>query len=408
MHSSRCEKRHFPEPALPGKIIKISMEDPVKKVVNVQSDGALRPIITVPASDGQLSRRCSNIRRSLYFGKSSSYWALMIVNSFILVVGASSATLLGRLYFVHGGSHRWLYTWIQTVGWPINLVPLFFCYFRSSTDRPTPLTLKLCIIYVAMGCITAFDNLLYSWGISYLPVSTNSLLCASQLAFNALFSFALVGKKITPCVINSVFAITIGAILLGLYAGSDRPQGTTEKQYILGFGVTIAGSAINALMLPLLELIYRKVLEKDSFSVVLEAQTAISMIATVFCMVGMWINGDFAAIHEEAAHFNLGSTLYSTTLLGSAIGWQLFFLGSAGIVFLASSLMSCVFMTAMLPVLSVLAVIFFQDKFSALKGIAMLLSMWGFISYIYGGYVECESKKAVGMPNSDDLQILSM
>lgn len=363
---------------LSGGTIKVSVEEPPKSVLNVQSDASVS---------------MSGAPRT-YFGKSLCYWVLMIGSSLILLVGASSATLLGRLYFVHGGSHRWLYTWIQTVGWPMNLLPLFFCYWHLNV-RPTKLTPKLLLIYIVMGCVTAFDNLLYSWGISYLPVSTNSLLCSSQLAFTALFAYAFVGQKITPYVINSVFTITMGAILLGISSGSDRPVGTTQKQYILGFVTTIAGSAIYALMLPLTELIYRRVVGKTNFVVVLEVQTAISVMATIFSMVGMWVDKDFPAIREEALNFGLGSGVYTATLVGSAVGWQLFFLGSAGIIFLSSSLMSCVFMTTIFPVLPILAVIFFHDKFSALKGVAMLLSTWGFISYIYGGYAAAKSQKTV-------------
>lgn len=341
----------------------------------------------------------------VYFGKGLLFWVLMISCSLILLVGTSSATLLGRLYFMHGGSQRWLYTFIQSAGWPILLPPLFTYYFLSShsSARPTPLTFKLFAIYLGLGFFTTLDNLLFSWGLSYLPVSTNALLCASQLAFNAIFAYAIVGQKMTQYIINSVFAITIGAVLLGLHSGSDRPVGTTQKQYVLGFVVTIGGAALYALMLPLMELTYRKVIGRTNFAVVLEAQTAIAIFATLFSIVGMGINGEFGALKEEAHSFSLGPSLYIVTLVGSAIGWQCFFLGGAGIIFLASSLLSCVFATAMLPLLSILAVIFFHDSFSPLKGIAMLLSIWGFVSYIYGGYLDYKSQSVVE-PEMDALE----
>lgn len=400
LDSIRIDKQVF-RASEQGGTIKVSLEDPLKAVLNVQQEQPA--VVNCSISANSSTNISSADDRRLYFGKRLSDWVLLMVSCVMLLVGMSSGTLLGRLYFIHGGTHRWLSTWTQTVGWPMNLVPLFFSYWWFSV-RPTPLTPKLALIYVGMGCVTAFDNLLYSWGLSYLPASTNSLLCSSQLAFNALFAYALVGQKITVYVVNSVVTITMGAILLGIYAETDRPKGTTEKQYILGFVVTVAGAAIYSLMLPLMELIYRKVVGRSSFVVVLEAQTAISVVATVISMVGMWIDKDYTAIHEEAARFNLGSGAYSLTLVGSAVGWQLFFLGSAGIIFLTSSLMSCVFFTATLPVVPILAVIFFDDKFSALKGIAMLLSMWGFISYIYGGYVASRAPKTVE-PDREDSQI---
>ncbi|KAH7447190.1 hypothetical protein KP509_01G095800 [Ceratopteris richardii] len=338
----------------------------------------------------------------LYFGKGGVYWILMILSSLSLLVGTSSATLLGRLYFIHGGSQRWLYTFIQSAGWPMLLPPLFTYYCASST-RPTPLTFKLFAIYLAMGFFTAFDNLLFSWGLSYLPVSTNVLLCASQLAFNAIFAYAIVGQKFTHFILNAVFSITVGAVLLGLHSDSDRPKGTTERQYVLGFIVTIAGAALYALMLPLLELTYKNVIGKTNFAVVIEAQTFIAIFATLFSMIGMAINGEFSVLKQEANAFPLGHALYAVTLVGSAIGWQMFFLGGAGIIFLASSLLSCTLSTAMLPVVSILAVIFFHDSFYALKGVAMLLSVWGFFSYIYGGYIEFKARSAVEPGPEDSL-----
>lgn len=334
------------------------------------------------------------------FGKGLVYWGLMILSSAALVFGLSSATLLGRLYFVHGGSRRWLYTWIECTGWPILLIPLAYCYWRQSIS-PTPLTLKLIIIYLIMGCLTALDNLLYSWGLSYLPVSTNSLLSSSQLAFNAVFAYALVGQKFTSYVLNSIVIITMGAVLLGVSSASDKPQGTTDKQYIIGFIVTVVASALFALLLPLMELIYKKVVGKASFARVMEVQVGISVVASVFSLIGMWADGDFKAVREEAMSFDLGVAAYTSTLVWSAVGWQLYVLGGAGIIFLASSLMSCVFMTAMIPILPILAVAFFHDSFSALKAIAMLLSIWGFISYLYGGYLDNkEAKKISSLPLS--------
>lgn len=334
-----------------------------------------------------------------FFGKEFSYWALMITSILALTLGLSSASLLGRFYFVHGGSRRWLYTWIQSAGWPVLLVPLCFCYWKRSIS-PTPLTPKLCLIYVVLGCLTAFDNLLYSLGLSYLPVSTNSLVCSSQLAFNAVFAYLLVGQRISPYVMNSIVVISTGTVILGVSANSDKPVGTSEKEYIMGIIVTIAASAIFALLLPLIELTYRKVVGRASFVVVMEVQIGISAVAAASSMVGMWANGDFKAMHAEAMHFDVGSHSYIMTLFWSAIGWQLCFLGGAGIIFLSSSLMSCVVMTAMIAILPILAVIFFHDNFSAFKGIAMMLSIWGFISYIYNGYTVHKTKK-----NSTDFQV---
>lgn len=332
------------------------------------------------------------------FGKDVVYWMLMAASSAALMLGLSSAELLGRLYFVYGGSRRWLYTWIECTAWPILLPPLFFSYWKYSI-KPTPLTPSLALIFVIMGCLTAITNLLYSWGLSYLPVSTNSLLCSSQLVFSAVFAYALVGQKITSYILNSIVIITLSTILLAMSSGSDRPKGTTEKQYIIGFIVTILASALFALSLPLLELIYKKVVGRASFARVMEVQVGIEVVASVFSLIGMWVAGDFQAVKGEAMGFHLGTGAYINTLFWSAVGWQLYLAGGAGMIFLASSLLSCSFMTAMIPVIPLLAVLFFHDTFSAVKAIAMVLSIWGFISYLYGGYLDNkEAKRVTSLP----------
>ncbi|KAH7424760.1 hypothetical protein KP509_11G022500 [Ceratopteris richardii] len=117
------------------------------------------------------------------------------------------------------------------------------------------------------------------------------------------------------------------------------------------------------------------------------------MLASMFALLGMCINADLSAMHSEALNFDGGPLAYLMVLGWSAIGWQLYFVGVSGIVFLTSSLMSCVFSTVMIAVVPILAVIFFHDTFSATKGIAMVLSIWGFISYIYDGYMAYKNKQ---------------
>ena len=38
----------------------------------------------------------------------------------------------------------------------------------------------------------------------------------------------------------------------------------------------------------------------------------------------------------------------------------------------------------LLPVTEILAVIFYKENFQAEKGVALALSLWGFVSYFYG------------------------
>eukprot|EP00250_Pteridium_aquilinum_P024235 c286_g1_i1 orf=176-442(+) len=71
--------------------------------------------ISVQKDDQGVANGCCDMgdyeeeRGSTFFGKDASYWALLAASSAALVVGLSSASLLGRYYYVHGGSRRWVY-----------------------------------------------------------------------------------------------------------------------------------------------------------------------------------------------------------------------------------------------------------------------------------------------------------
>ena len=88
---------------------------------------------------------------------------------------------------------------------------------------------------------------------------------------------------------------------------------------------------------------------------------------------------------EEAGIFTIGIVSYYMTLIWFGIGWQVFAVGVVGLIFLVSSLFSNVISTLALPIVTILAMGFFHDKMDALKIISMLLSTWGFVSYVFGG-----------------------
>lgn len=80
-------------------------------------------------------------------------------------------------------------------------------------------------------------------------------------------------------------------------------------------------------------------------------------------------------------------------MVWSALIWQTFFLGAIGVIFCASSLLSGVIIAVLLPVTEILAVIFYQEKFQAEKGVALALSLWGFASFFYGEMKHNKKKK---------------
>jgi len=81
----------------------------------------------------------------------------------------------------------------------------------------------------------------------------------------------------------------------------------------------------------------------------------------------------------------------------TGVSWQVASAGFVGLIFVVSSLFSNVISTLAFPVVSVFAVIFFHDKMDGVKVMAMLIALWGFISYIYQQYLDdSKGKNAIG------------
>ncbi|KAL1814062.1 hypothetical protein ACET3Z_024127 [Daucus carota] len=323
---------------------------------------------------------------------SSTRKMLLIISCISLSIGNCGGPLIMRLYFIHGGNRIWLSSWLITAGWPlIILVLIAASYHRRATtgdytSKLFNMKLRVIIASAVVGSLTGVDNYLFSYGIAKLPVSTSALVIASQLAFTAGFAYLLVKQKFTSFSINAVVLLTIGSGVLALHTSSDRPEGESKKQYILGFVLTLGAAALYGFILPAIELIYQKAKQAVDFPLVMEIQMVMCLFATLFCTVGMLINKDFQAIPREARNFDLGETKYYVVLVCSGIIWQFFFIGAGGVIFCASSLLSGIIIAVLLPVVEVLAVIFFKEKFQAEKGVALVLSLWGFVSYFYGEF----------------------
>ncbi|XP_073146509.1 purine permease 3-like [Henckelia pumila] len=323
----------------------------------------------------------------------------LIINCIILSIGNCGGPLIMRLYFIHGGKRIWFSSWLEIGGWPILLIPLLVSYVLRRRSNPSAelFFMKPRVFWAAavIGTLTGFDDYLYAYGVAKLPVSTSSLLIATQLAFTAAFAFLLVKQKFTAYSINAVVLLTVGAVVLGLHASGDRPQGESDKQYFVGFFMTLGAAALYGLILPLVELMYFKARQAMAltYTLVLEIQMVMCIFATAFCTVGMLINKDFQAIPREAKEYELGEAKYYLVVIWSAIIWQCFLLGAIGIIFYSSSLLSGIVITVFLPVTELLAVILFHEKFQAEKGVSLFLSLWGFISYFLGEKVKISKKK---------------
>ncbi|KAG5541819.1 hypothetical protein RHGRI_021606 [Rhododendron griersonianum] len=356
-------------------------------------------------------------------------WALLLLNAIFLTIGACGGPMVMRLYFIHGGNRVWLSSWLETGGWPINFVPLLVTYFlrRRKEGPAAKLYFMRRPVFVAatvIGILTGLDDYLYAYGVARLPVSTSSLVLASQLAFTAVFAFLLVKQKFTPYSINAIALLTIGAGVLALHTSSDRPEGESSKEYFMGFFMTVAAAVLYGFILPLVEMTYKKARQALTYTLVLEIQVVMCFFATVFCTIGMAINKDFKgmgqttatedhhrqvhippipahAIPREASEFGLGETTYYVVLVCSGLVWQGFFLGAIGVIFAGSTLLCAIIIAVLLPMTEILAVIFYKEKFTAEKGVSLVLSLWGFVSYFYGELKHSKEKSETQTPETE-------
>ncbi|KAJ0016521.1 hypothetical protein Pint_11725 [Pistacia integerrima] len=266
---------------------------------------------------------------------SKGYFTLLGVNYLFLFLGSVSASLLSKFYFNHKGSSRWVSTWVQCGGFPLLLFPIFLPYylFKCTNRKPfSHFTPKIFSLSIFIGLLLGVNNLLFSWGNSYLPVSTSSLLLSSQLVFNLIFSVLIAKQKLTFSNLNAVTLLTLSSVLLALD----------------------------------------------------------SALATV----GMSFSGGFAEMKRESLKvFDLGKKMYWVTVFGNVVTWQLCFMGTAGMVFLTSSLTGAICMTAILAINVIGGVVVYGDNFGGVKVVSTVLCTWGFCSYVYGMYVKTKEEK---------------
>lgn len=321
--------------------------------------------------------------------KNKAYMLLLVLNYMFLFIGSVSSSLLSKFYFNHQGSSRWVSTWVQCAGFPLLILPIFLPFYLLKTTQRKPfshITPKLLIISILIGLLLGLNNLLFSWGNSYLPMSTSSLLLSSQLTFNLILSVIIVKQKITFSNLNCVVLLSLASVLLGLTSTHDKPNGLTREKYFIGYFCTIGAGLLFALYLPIMEIIYKKVY---CYSMVMEMQLIMEASATLLATVGMAFDGGFSEMRRESSlGFDLGQQYYLLTIIGNVVTWQLCFMGTAGMVFLTSGLTGAICMTALTGANVVGGVVVYGDKFDGGKAVSAVLCGWGFCSYVYGLYVK--------------------
>nr|POE94122.1 putative purine permease 10 [Quercus suber] len=135
----------------------------------------------------------------------------------------------------------------------------------------------------------------------------------------------------------------------GISNQSTKPTGNSNVNYEIRLFCTVGASAGYGLMLSLTQISFHKVLRRETFTVILELVIYQSLVATCATLVGLFASRE----------------------------WKV------GLIHEVSSLFSNVISVLGLPVIPVLAVIFFHEKMDGVKVITMVLAIWGFISYFY-------------------------
>ncbi|XVF40211.1 hypothetical protein PTKIN_Ptkin01aG0093300 [Pterospermum kingtungense] len=262
----------------------------------------------------------------------------------------------------------------------------------STTDHETKLSISSLLLLVGvcvyLGLLAVGCGYLYSVGFQYLPVSTVALISASQLAFNAFFSYFLNSQKFTPFIINSLLLLTISSVLLVANNGAERPPGVSKGNYVLGFICTIFATATYGLLFASQQLAFRKVLKSQSFKVVMDLIIFQSLIASTATSIGFFASGEWKLSRTEIDGYALGKVSYVMTLVWTAVAWQVFNFGGVALIFEVSALFSNVIGALGLPITPIAAIFLFHDKINGMKGITMVLAFWGFLSYAYQHYLD--------------------
>ncbi|CAO2163849.1 unnamed protein product [Urochloa humidicola] len=314
-----------------------------------------------------------------------------------LFAGSLSSSLLSRFYFAHGGADRWLATLVQSAGFPFLLLVLLARPPASGKMMMfSGFTPRLVLYCVLLGLVMGLNNLLYSCGTSYLPVSTTSLLLSMQLAFTLALAAALVRVPLSFANINAVVLLTLSSLLLALrheVVGGDRwlphtggAAATASADYLLGVASTLGAALLCALYLPAAELVYRHG-GVTGFRMVVEAQVIMEAVATAVSGAGMFASGGGKGLWSGVeATWDLSPAAYYAVVGAAVFSWQMCFFGTAGTVYLTTSLHGGICMSALLAVNVAGGVVVFGDEFGAEKGVAMVLCLWAFSSYVYGEY----------------------
>ncbi|KAI4298230.1 hypothetical protein L6164_031813 [Bauhinia variegata] len=127
-----------------------------------------------------------------------------------------------------------------------------------------------------------------------------------------------------------------------------------------------------------------------------------SFVASCATVVGLFAGGEWKGLKSEMENYEMGKASYIMNLVGSTVTWQAFSIGSMGLIMEVSSIFANAIGAVGLPIVPILAVIFFHDKMYGVKAISMVLAVWGFISYMYQHYQDDGKSKGENLNAQKD------
>ncbi|KAK9110769.1 hypothetical protein Sjap_018829 [Stephania japonica] len=294
---------------------------------------------------------------------------------------------------------------LSNVGFPLLAPPFWLIIYKKEVSKAkrslgeVVMEPKLFIYGAALGLFGGLISLMYAIGMSSLPVSTLSLLTSTQLAFTAFFSFLIVKQKLRFYSINAVALMILGALVLALHTSGDRPEGVSRGRYLQGFFMAIGVAASGGLSTPLVELCYlrNRRTGPDNYAVVLQFQFVMNAFSALFSTCGVIASKEILGIRREAKEYGLGEMNYYIIVVVYATLAQFNSIGFMGILYCTSSLFLGIFTVILLPITQIIAAITFHEKYTAEKGMSLVLCLWGFTSYFVGMRARktCNTNKTV-------------
>ncbi|XP_020870930.1 putative purine permease 20 isoform X1 [Arabidopsis lyrata subsp. lyrata] len=334
--------------------------------------------------------------------KTRNWWICIFVCSGLVVTGRVLSTLLLNFYFIQTGRDTcddpkqfkgtWLQSFVQNAAFPS--IAFIFLLWRSSfsTHRETQSSSsffgKLFILYLSLGFLSAAYSQLYAIGRTHCVFFF--WIFTTQLIFTSIFTAIINKHKFNRWIILS---IVLSGVATGITSSDDAYYPCESEGWKMSYGAWCAffGTVAFSLSLCIMQLGFQKVIPntESRVSTVMLMQTNASMIATLICLVGLFISSEYKDIKEDFETFKKGKPLYVLSLIGLSLAWHVMSLGLVGLVCLASSIFSNVVNFSATPLANIFVVLafrFMDDDIEWFKGGALLAGILGFASYVYSLY----------------------